>query len=122
MARYERLRRSRDLDRVFQQGMWRRAEGVSAGAFPRDDDGPARVAFIAGRAVGTAVRRNRARRRLREALRTMPVVLRPGKDVVLAARHDTPELPFVELQAAVGRLLMRLGCVEPDGESTESGP
>ena len=52
----------------------------------------------------------------------MPVVLRPGKDIILAARSDTPGLPYAELQAGVLQLLIRLGCAEPDGTTIESQP
>ena len=49
-----------------------RSEGpaVSAPATPGADRGP-RVAFVAPRACGPAVRRNRTRRRVQEALRTL---------------------------------------------------
>ncbi|NIP92179.1 MAG: ribonuclease P protein component, partial [Akkermansiaceae bacterium] len=46
---------------------------------PGGSSGP-RAAFVAGRAVGSAVRRNRAKRRLREALATIP--LRDDRDYV----------------------------------------
>lgn len=50
----------------------------------RDDDEGCRLAVIASRRVGNAVRRNRAKRVLREAARRMPWQAR--LDVVLTAR------------------------------------
>lgn len=109
MVRYGRLRKRRDLDRVFQHGRWLRTGPVSIGLAPRDDTDEARVAFAAGRNLGTAVRRNRSRRRLREALRTSSLALAPGYDIVLLARESTAEVRFARLQSAVCDALVRLG-------------
>lgn len=61
------------------------------------------MAFVAGKALGSAVRRNRAKRRLREAMHRVP--LRDGHDyVVLASRIalDDPLDRLVEkLRSAV---------------------
>ncbi|PLX41090.1 MAG: ribonuclease P protein component [Hyphomicrobiales bacterium] len=59
----------------------------------RAEDGearPARIGYTASRRVGGAVQRNRARRRLREAVRKVLVGrARPGHDYVLIARPGT---------------------------------
>lgn len=60
---------------------------------------PGRVAVVAGRRVGPAVQRNRAKRRLREVLRLEGVPA--GFDVVLTAGPDTPAAPFERLRADV---------------------
>lgn len=54
--------------------------------------GLARVAFVAGRSVGNAVRRNRAKRRLREALRRVGAA--PGRDYVVVATAAVANTPF----------------------------
>ena len=113
MAQYEVLRKSRDLDRVFQHGRWRRAGAVSVGVLRGEEDRAARVAFVAGRGIGNAVKRNRARRRLREALRTVSLELAAGADIVLLARGDTGEVAFAQLQAEIRDALLRLhGAIE----------
>lgn len=61
----------------------------------RDDDGPARAAVVAGRRLGNAVHRNRAKRRLRAALRD--VTLPAGTDVVVVARAAAIVVPFPTL-------------------------
>jgi ribonuclease P protein component len=67
----------------------------------RDHD---RFGISTSRRLGGAVRRNRIRRRLREALR-----LRPegggGFDVLIVARPASAEASFDDLRASVGRLL-----------------
>jgi ribonuclease P protein component len=75
----------------------------------RGADGPARVGFTVSRKVGTAVERNRVRRRLREVVRrTAEDRIRPGHDYVLIGRRAALELPFEGLvesfEAALGRI------------------
>ncbi|HEX9464975.1 MAG TPA: ribonuclease P protein component [Alphaproteobacteria bacterium] len=74
--------------------------------------GPARVGFTATRKLGSAVVRNRARRRLREAARAvLPVAGRPGCDYVLIARSGTLTRPYLallaDLETAVAALAPR---------------
>jgi len=59
-----------------------------------DHDG--RVAFIAGKKLGNAVWRNRAKRRMREACREVGGPF-PGYDVVFVARKRATESPYGEL-------------------------
>lgn len=88
MRRENRIRSTRDFKRVFTEGRRASAPGVIAFALSRGE-GPARVGVTAGRRVGSAVHRNRAKRLLREAARRALVGLASGTDVVLLA---TPEI------------------------------
>lgn len=66
----------------------------------RNDAGPPRVGFTVSRKVGTAVERNRVRRRLREIVRLSAAGrLHSGKDYVLIGRRAALELPFDRLCA-----------------------
>lgn len=68
-----------------------------------------RVGFTASRKVGGAVVRNRARRRLREAVRLhLPLLMQPGHDVVLIARTAAAVAPFHLLVETLGWALKRL--------------
>lgn len=59
------------------------------------DPGPPQVAFVANRRVGGAVQRNRAKRRLREAMRR--VTLQPGTAYIVQATSSVLEAPFPQL-------------------------
>jgi len=68
-----------------------------------------RFGFTVTRKLGSAVVRNRIRRRLREALRIMPPgSARDGWDYVVVARPAAADIPFAALQemfsTAFGRL------------------
>ncbi len=70
---------------------------------PEPDNAPAglrRAGFIASTAaVGHAVRRNRAKRRLRDVFRRHQLLIPPGCDILLSARAATVDAPFPELEA-----------------------
>ena len=73
-----------------------------------------RFALATGRAIGSAVVRNRIRRRLREALRAMGPALRPGWDVLVIARPATATTDHRTLVATLSRLLRRGGVLDGD--------
>ncbi|NLO04308.1 MAG: ribonuclease P protein component [candidate division WS1 bacterium] len=106
------LRRQGDLDRIFQNGRWHRFRSVSVGTYMRDDCEPSRFAFIAGGRIGNAVRRNRSRRRMREALRSMLDEVKPGADVVVLARDATADVQFESIRGAIRSSLVSEGLIE----------
>lgn len=63
--------------------------------------GPPGVAFLAGRRVGGAVERNRARRVLREAFRTSDADVTGLEALIFIATDRTGAVPFHELKSAV---------------------
>jgi ribonuclease P protein component len=67
------------------------------------------VGVVAGRAVGGAVDRNRAKRLLREAARACQAQMEPGWDVVLIARAPLAGARLEAVRAAVRQLLVRAG-------------
>ena len=68
-----------------------------------------RAGVTTPRGVRGAVRRNRWRRRLREALRAAQHDVRGGFDLVLVPRPTTVEVPFTTLRDAVRGLLQQAG-------------
>ncbi len=60
-------------------------------------DEPPRVAFAIGKPVGSAVVRNRVRRRLRAALAASTDLLREGCSYLVAARPSAATLSYDEL-------------------------
>jgi ribonuclease P protein component len=120
-----RLRRAADLARVRQHGRrWRHPlvtlivyqnPGAEAmGNLANDAEsynGPpaSRFAVVAGREVGPAVRRNRAKRRLRAIVRGRLEDIRPGWDCLLIARPPVVEASFAEVESAIRQLFARAG-------------
>jgi ribonuclease P protein component len=68
-----------------------------------------RVGFTASKKVGDAVTRNRARRRLREAVRqVMPAHATPGRDFVVIARANTVRRSYSDLITDLESALQKL--------------
>jgi ribonuclease P protein component len=75
----------------------------------RSDRGPVRVGFTVSRKVGTAVERNRVRRRLKEIVRLSGEAgLAAGNDYVLIGRRPALSLPFEQIAKDFKRALERL--------------
>jgi ribonuclease P protein component len=110
----QRLKRSVDFRAVREQG-----RRMDCGAFqliwrvpPADAvPSPARVGVVASRvAVGNAVHRNRAKRRLRELYRRNQQLVPAGCDLVLTARAALLRLDFAEANA---RFVQACGKIKP---------
>jgi ribonuclease P protein component len=72
--------------------------------------GPAKApAFVASRRVGGAVVRNRARRRMREAWRSMGVGAPGGLQLVFTARPAIASATFQEVRADMAQVLVSAG-------------
>ena len=73
------------------------------------------LGITCSRKVGNAVKRNRARRRLREAARSvLPLVARTGHDYVIIGRSETVTRPYPALQADLEAAVRRLGLVRAE--------
>ena len=73
-----------EFQALFQQG--KRLERPSMIVLWRMSEGPRRVGFAVGRQIRGSVRRNRARRRLREAYRAARDVAPTNVDLVVIGR------------------------------------
>ena len=87
-------------------------ENLTPGSVSRSalDSVPFRVGFTASKRVGGAIARNRAKRRLREAVaRVMPGHAKPGHDYVVIARAATLHRKFDDLLQDLETALARVG-------------
>ena len=118
LPQQSRMRRPEDFRRALRTG--RRAGGSVVAAhllLPAGNHGavrsgdPAKVGFIVSRAVGSAVVRNRVKRRLRELMRRRVASLPGGCLLVLRAHPAAAGARQADLAAdldlVIGRLLRR---------------
>lgn len=109
-----RLKRRQDFLRVAKLGRKWAAQGVVLQCAPCPDGLPpgafARVGYTASRKVGGAVRRNRARRRLRAAAEAvLRDQARSDRDFVLIARVGTATRPYAALLEDLTTALTKVG-------------
>jgi ribonuclease P protein component len=106
-----RLSRSNDFQRVRRYGKSYAHPLIVLIKLP-NELGISRFGVAAGRAVGSAVKRNRAKRQLREALRArMPSIL-PGWDIVVIARRPIREVTYQQITTALDSLLSRANILQ----------
>ena len=99
LSMHGRLRSTLEFERVKREGTYwggRRCSLQAArqpvvteesGEAPqRDRQAPARIGLITSRKIGNAVKRNRARRVMRESLRSLAGLIQPDWDIVVIAR------------------------------------
>ncbi|MDE3111965.1 MAG: ribonuclease P protein component [Chloroflexota bacterium] len=100
--RAERLRRTKDIEIVRAEGELR-AYRLFSSRSRGNGLASVRIAVASPRSVGTAVRRNRARRRIREAIRAAlrERAAAPGTDLFVLARGAAVDAPSDALRAAV---------------------
>lgn len=106
MKRAWRLQQESDVQRVWQQGRAFAHPLVILRVRPNQLN-RSRAGFIAGKKIGNAVTRNRAKRHLREALRPHFLQIPPGFDFVFIARGNLTTAPFTEITQAVQQVLQR---------------
>ena len=100
---YESLRNSRDFHRVLSDGTRRRSGGIVV-ASSAGREGPPRVGLVVSKRCGSAVTRNRIKRRLRSAAGT--VELQPGTDYVIIANQQVADAPYDRLTGWLRRAVV----------------
>jgi len=104
MGEKERLRKKSHFAAVYERGRTWAGDLVVLKTLPNGLEWN-RYGFVAGKRLGKAVARNRAKRLLREVTRATPT--RSGWDLVFIARSQAAAANYHELEASVSVLLRR---------------
>lgn len=118
MKREFRLTRSTDIERVRQTGKSFSHPLVVLIAAP-NELGKIRIAVVAGRSVGGAVLRSRAKRLLRAGLDPILTGLALGWDLIFLARRPLPEAGFGKTREALEVVLRRARLFIPEAQPDE---
>ena len=104
LRRNERLRRRPEFKRAQDQGVRTRGRYMTL-VIHRNSLRVSRLGIIATRRLGNAVRRNRAKRLVREIFRLNKTAL--GLDIVVLPQRELPDAAFTDLQADFRAALRR---------------
>jgi len=106
----ETLKRNGEFRRAYGRGKSLAAPALVTYAV-RNRRKETRYGITASKKVGGAVERNRCRRVIREALRTLDEPLRPGWDLVFVARVRTKDTKSTVIREIMLEHLKKLGVV-----------
>jgi ribonuclease P protein component len=113
-----RLRDRKDFGAVREQGRRWRGDVLIVNAMPRAGDLPVRFGFVISRKIGTAVVRNRIKRRLRAVMHAHLAEVVRGYDVVIISRQPASSATYAALETAALDLLRRAGLMASMPERT----
>lgn len=108
-----RIKSSRDFARVRSEGTSHPGRFLVLQALRDAAPGGFKFGLISPRKLGTAVERNRIRRRLREIIRAHRARIVDGAWLVVIARWRAPSAEFSELENEWLRLANRAGILQP---------
>jgi ribonuclease P protein component len=107
---FERLHIQRDFNNVFKNGLRLENKAIRILAYIRKDGQDVRrLGLITPKRVGTAVIRNRTKRRLREIFRTNKHLLEPSLDLIFILKPETAFLDYKKLEDIILVLLKNAG-------------
>jgi len=106
MKRQYRLRRNSDFQRVRRIGKFH-ASPLMVLAFVRNELDHSRFGFVVSKRLGKAVKRNKIKRRLREATRLRLPQIKSGFDVVVIARQPLSRAGYADIEHSLERLLKK---------------
>ncbi|MBI2861663.1 MAG: ribonuclease P protein component [Chloroflexi bacterium] len=113
MPRSYRLTENKQFERVRREGRSWVGRYAILYAAPNGME-QTRAGFSVSKRVGKAVRRNRAKRLMREALRQLYRALVPGWDLVFSARTQASQGDYRSIAEGIVSLLKRAGLLQVD--------
>jgi ribonuclease P protein component len=107
LGKVERIRKGKEFKAVFSNGKRLRFSAFSI-CFAKNSYGFCRIGLSASKKIGGAVKRNRAKRRIRELFRLSKHRLNCGYDIVFILNRTCAEKDWEELRAEFDKLVRRL--------------
>jgi ribonuclease P protein component len=108
-----RLTRASEFEHVKRDGSVQRGKLLMLGVLALESAGPFRAGFVTSRRLGSAVVRNRVRRRLREIVRRHQHGVRANVWIVIIARAEAARASYCALEDEWLRLAKRASILAP---------
>ncbi len=113
LARQYRLRKQNEFDQVFKKGKTVNSAFLVL-KFSGNGLGNNRFGFLVGSKIfKKAVLRNKIKRRLREAVKDLFPLIKPGYDLVFIVKSGLIEKKYAEIKSLIESLLKIAGLISP---------
>lgn len=109
LPKQNRLRLKKDFERIFETGKWAGGDYISLKYAKKEAD-ETRIGFMVGKKVSkSAVKRNVAKRRMREVVRLMLKndQIKPNFDVIVIAKPEILGKSYQEIEADIKKALSK---------------
>lgn len=110
---YSSICENKDFHRIYSRGKsFVSPVLVSYAMKSRRNSNSIRVGITTSKKIGNAVKRNRARRIIREAFLSLEKVVKPGYDFIFVARARTPFVKSTDVRRDMLRQLKNAGALK----------
>lgn len=110
-----RLKKKTEFSKVYQAGKSVANKYLILFYKPTKGQDKNRIAFAVSKKMGTAVERNRIKRRMREAMRPLLSNIKPNYDLIFIARIKIKGISFDNVEKNMVALLQQAGLTKRDG-------
>lgn len=111
LATEYRLKKSRDISRVFKRGQWGSSKEISVKTASNGMLNSRAVVVVSKKISKKAVVRNTLRRRISGILEAEWKTVTPGYDIVVTVREDVSHLTSAQLKSSVLMAIERAGLI-----------
>jgi ribonuclease P protein component len=112
------LKSKSDFEKVFARGTLIKTENFILYHYPGHSQG-IRVGICVGKSLGSAVKRNRLKRQIREVIRKLEFHC-DNLDIVIVARKSLVDSSFIHIYESLLRLFLKAGLIENEKYSNRS--
>lgn len=121
MKKTETITENKIFTRLYAKGK-NTVTGTVAIYFKKNNLGVNRLGLTSTKKIGCAVKRNRARRVIREAYRLLEERMNAGYDIVIVARTKATAVPMFAVKRDLERSMVSCGILKAKVSSAEEGP
>lgn len=107
LHRSHRLRKNEQFQEVFQKGTSAANRQFVVYQVPQEGQGAFRAGISVSKKIGKAITRNRVKRLIKEAIRSLESNIPEGIDLVIIARPGLEEMDFESLRGSLQHVLKR---------------
>ena len=112
------LRNQKDFVKVYNKGK-SRGSRYTVILYRKNNLGFSRTAFVSSKKVGNSVKRNRARRLMRESYRSFSESVNKGYDIIFVARNTINEASEKDVQKTMFKAVKSCGLINDNHVNKE---